>query len=783
MHRKHPDKTRAARQNSAKTRTSCDTRRILFTAILAGLLILRTTAYGSPATPPVQPPWNIIADHVTYNKQTRTYTAQGDVIVTHEKDVMTGDFMIFNELTGKAHAEGHVMITSKGDRSTADKMDLDMNTKTGTLYNGSVFINNNHIYITATEIRKTGENTYTADKATITTCDGDKPDWKFTGRDLDVTIEGYGKIYHATFWADSVPVVYTPFLILPVKTKRQSGLLPPEFALSDRKGFEYNQPLFWAINDNTDATFYNRYMAKRGNMVGAEYRYVLSSNSKGTLMYDTLNDSKVDDGTTENTNKWGYEDSVDRPNSKRYWFRMKQNQEIFGNGTLKVDADVVSDQDYLREFDSMKNGYDASKSYFLTNFGRDIDASDKLVRTNSLLFSKTFSSFNLNAGTYWYDNVVARSQGTQNTTLQKLPEVTLSASRCQIPATPLYYSFQSQYDYFFREDTSASARKGQRADLYPSLILPLRYNNWFSVETTVSLRNTNWYVENETNTPDTLNGSHSRNIYNLSVDLSTSLYRTFNVAIGDVDRIKHTIIPELIYNYTPEKDQTELPYFDAIDRINRVKTLTLALTNTLTSRSPKIMKKDEPTPSLVPIKYNYLQFCRFKIQQVYDINEASEDDPTKFRNKKTREPFEPLYGEIEFLPYHYISFKSDGKWSYYDSRMTQANVSMTLQDQRKDKIIFERRYTRDTVTPSNSVNSLRSYLYLNLNDHFSLYGLNDRDILKHEDIKTSAGVIYNSQCWGLEFDYTHAPGDRRYMMIFSLKGLGDFGDSDNPYKK
>ncbi len=105
--------------------------------------------------------------------------------------------------------------------------------------------------------------------------------------------------------------------------------MAPQFGYSDRKGTEYIQPFYWAINQSSDATFYVDYMADRGEKLGLEYRYVLDESSKGTLMYDFLNDRKVDDGSLDSSDKWGYEDDdVLRPNSDRYWFRMKHDQAL-----------------------------------------------------------------------------------------------------------------------------------------------------------------------------------------------------------------------------------------------------------------------------------------------------------------------------------------------------------------------------------------------------------------------------------------------------------------------
>ena len=127
-----------------------------------------------------------------------------------------------------------------------------------------------------------------------------------------------------------------------------------------------------AISPSMDATVYWDYLEKRGNKYGLEYRYVLNPLTKGTMMFDYLKDRRIDDGTAENSENYGFtDDDSTRTNRDRYWFRMKHNQGELPLGfTARIDLDVVSDQDYLREFKEGLTGFNASDRYFSSSFGR-----------------------------------------------------------------------------------------------------------------------------------------------------------------------------------------------------------------------------------------------------------------------------------------------------------------------------------------------------------------------------------------------------------------------------
>ena len=201
-------------------------------------------------------PWHISADEISYDEKANHYIASGNVVTTKKDIKITADFVRFNYKTMKLFASGHLFMTTKEDFLTGSSLEIDIEAKTGTIYNGTIFIKENHFYIKGNTINKVGDDTYTADKASISTCDGDEPAWKITGRNLKITIEGYGLAKHAAFWIKSVPVMYTPYIIFPVKLKRQTGLLVPQMSYSDRNGAEYIQPFFWAIHKSSDATIY-----------------------------------------------------------------------------------------------------------------------------------------------------------------------------------------------------------------------------------------------------------------------------------------------------------------------------------------------------------------------------------------------------------------------------------------------------------------------------------------------------------------------------------------------
>ncbi|HMA84681.1 MAG TPA: LptA/OstA family protein, partial [Desulfosalsimonadaceae bacterium] len=397
-------------QNQKVSRISC------WLILLTAAIFAATDATGQSETLPLSKgsgknaPWRITADRLTYDKAEKIYTATGGVIIEKGATKLFADSVRFNQSTMQARASGNVQLLTRGDRLTGTRMALNLNSQTGTIYDGLIFIEKKNFYIRGDKIQKTGKDHYAINRGSLTSCNQEVPDWQVTGRDLVVNIEGYGSVNHAALWAKKLPVAYLPYFIFPVKRNRQSGFLSPEIGYSDRNGIEFIQPYYWAIHRSCDATFYYHHIQNRGEKLGAEFRYRLSPESQGALMFDGMEDRKVDDAESANAD-WGYgDDRYLRPNSDRYWFRMKADQALPYGMDGQLDLDIVSDQDYLREFEDGYTGYDDTNDYFESEFGRDLDDNDDPVRENRAHLQKIWPRYSFNADLLWYDNVIKRRQ-------------------------------------------------------------------------------------------------------------------------------------------------------------------------------------------------------------------------------------------------------------------------------------------------------------------------------------------------------------------------------------
>jgi LPS-assembly protein len=727
-------------------------------------------------------PWNLEADRIRYDQASDEYVAEGNAVITKQGRRISADTMRFNRQAMMAYAEGHVVVSANDDVLSGEYLELDMESELGHLDQGMIFIKENNYHIQGNIIQKTGADSYWIDKGTVTTCDGETPDWKISGRDVNVTEDGAGSAWNATLYARDMPVAYFPYVRFPARG-RQTGLLIPQFGYYEKKGFSWNQPFFWAIDDHSDATFYLQYMSERGWKPGVEYRYFLNREARGAIMFDFLDDDKVDDGGPGSSD-YDYEDSGGvflRPNHDRYWFRMSHHQPLPYGVEAKLDVDRVSDQDYLQDFKSGYMGFLDTNDYFNKFFGRDLDDFNDPIRVNRLLLSKSWSQYSLNAESRFYDDV-RKGQNWKEST-QKLPVVRFDAPKQPIADSSTFYNLFSEYTNFWQLRGS----RVQRLDLYPRFYYPYALPPYLTLEPSVGLRETLWdqYEADESNSWSDARYFH-RELYDTRLSLFTDLYRVYDVAGEDLKRIKHTIRPELGHTYVPEVDQGDLPNIDSRDRVENRSRITYAITSTFTSKSLTQAAEKEEHPRQERSRgttdtksdYDYRDFLRLKVSQYYDLAQHEE-------------PFSPIAGRIDLFPGSRISLDSTVKYSVHDTQVELFNTALTLWAREKDRLFVEYRYDRQfreddadagddinelaTTTDDEKVNALFTELRIGVTDRFTLLASYEYDFEEEETNQYGIGFSYESQCWSLEALYSRGSEDTGIGVRIRLHGIGGFG--------
>lgn len=704
-------------------------------------------------------PVNIEADSMDYDNIRDAYHAKGKVNINYGGASLFADDVELDNKNNVATAEGGALMKMGQDTLSGEKIVLNIENKTGAAYKANAFYSRNNFYVRGDKIEKTGDNTYYIKQPVATTCNGDKPDWEIAGSEMNVTIEGYGLMKDARFRAKGLPVLYSPYLPFPAKTIRQSGFLMPSVAYSrDKDGIDIEVPYFWAISPRTDATFYQRYIEKRGFKEGAEFRYYLGEKSFGTFYGDYIEDTRnVTDTADTATNR-------DWQEMHRRWSYYFNHQTNFNSQFyIRTDLMKVSDKWYFKDF--------SAHNYYLDNYadktGDDFkkvsfrgDQSLRYTESKVRVF-KGWSNYSLTGLVNSSEDFAAASN---DQTLQRYPEVILTGAKQQFMGTPFYYEFTGTYDYLYREE----GQKGHYIDFSPSISLPFNLSGYLKVTPQFSLKETFWSRDDNQTGSD--KKTADRTVYNASLSISSQAARIFDVNFNNWEKVRHEIKPEIIYSYVPRVSGDNLPdyYLSAwspfmLPVTTPVKTVfdnafeeqnaaAWSLTNTLTARI-----KDGSGAS------SYLEFLRLKVFQTYDIHEANKGMEGIIVERR---PLSDFGMEFDFTPHKYLSFMARNLYSVYDG-WKQTNYDLHLKDGRGDSLLIGYRYTLDSLEEINF--GLKAAITSNIDAAI----IARRDLFNSRTIENSLGFIYHKQCWTMGLDLTETNDDVRFMFKISLAGFGN----------
>lgn len=141
------------------------------------LMFLATTApaFGAEESPDTPQTWRLLADRTAASHDNKYIEAFGNVVLERGKDYIRADYARYYQTTKWVFLKGNVEARFQGDFLKAEEAEFDLDTNTGWLKNGQVFMEDPHMYFEGAILKRTGPETYEFREATVTACDGDRP--------------------------------------------------------------------------------------------------------------------------------------------------------------------------------------------------------------------------------------------------------------------------------------------------------------------------------------------------------------------------------------------------------------------------------------------------------------------------------------------------------------------------------------------------------------------------------------------------------------------------------
>lgn len=306
---------------------------------------------------PHNQPVTFTADSVEYDRENALVIAEGHVEAWQGDQVMRADKVTFDRNTGIAAAKGNVVLLQPdGQVVFADYAELTQDMKNGVMRDMRALLAENG-RLAANGMRRTAGEINELSRVVYSTCnlcaqDPTRPPlWQIRALSAVQDLE-HKKIEYqdAVLEMYGIPVAYFPyFWHADPSVKRASGLLIPSLGVSSHIGVFFAQPYYWAIDDQSDATFTPMITTKAGPELDIEYRHRFNSgylvlngsagyldNSPQTAVY-----GRGQFAINENW-RWGF--TAGHATSADYVrdFRL--------SGTIGTDPSLISSQIYLEGF-------------------------------------------------------------------------------------------------------------------------------------------------------------------------------------------------------------------------------------------------------------------------------------------------------------------------------------------------------------------------------------------------------------------------------------------------
>jgi LPS-assembly protein len=530
---------------------------------------------GGPAKltrpePTGDPQVSVDAESLSYDQKGEVLTARGGVTLTRGDTTLTADEVVYDRTRGLVEAQGHVVLSDPEATVEGERGHLDLNEESGWVESATGTLARNHFLLEAGRMEKQGGARYSVRDGVFTTCECgglERPSWSLASSETDVRVGGAGVAKGLQLRVKDVPVLWVPYFVFPANTDRSSGFLLPRVGYSNRRGFVYEQPFYWAINKSSDATIALDVETSARIGVLGEYRYAFSRRAGGQFAGAYFNESIR--GRTTGTSD-PEDEEADIPEN-RFAFAGKHSSPFYGKSRFFLDVFAVSDDFFLKEINNFS--FDANRDLALRTA--------RYTASRTGVIKKWTRGLGLFESDYYQDLI-----DPQSVAVQRLPRV--EADR----AVPLLGDhvvgrLAGEGVHFWREE----GFQGLRGDLAPELYLPFSLGRYLQTSVTGRLRETVYHLtdteqvafvvadgaRNGTAAPfptdlekfrtapemARLDADHTRELAEVHARAGTEFGRVFDFPHFGLTKLKHTIEPEVQYLYVPQVarfyDTLELP--------------------------------------------------------------------------------------------------------------------------------------------------------------------------------------------------------------------------------
>lgn len=700
-----------------------------------------SSAARPAAAEPVSQEIDISADSLEYQTDRQLIVGAGNVVIRDGDDLLQADYVTVDRDTHDVYARGNVVFRRAGTLWQGGELRYNLKSRTGDFGEFQAYMD--PFFIRAEDSRRVSTNVYQLQSLTLSTCEGETPDFSVRAREATLTDGTVVRAKGVTINVGNVPILWLPRLNRDLGESRTYWQFMPGY--SSRNGAflrsAYNYRIKPGFKGWTDLDLYS----KKGVAFGQGFQWDAHTNTlpySGSIRAYYIDDQEPFRSESERERE---QELVD---NERYRIKLKHNQSFGERDFLISELNYVSDPEFLKDF--FRNEYISNvqpeNRATLTHIGDNFVA--------ALQFNARLNDF--------YENV------------NRLPELTLKANRQELGDSGFYYESDNSASYLERVYPDGSSKEDYdafRVDSSHMIYYPTRHMGFLNFTPRAGYRGTyysdtfqydtvtNQVVNTDTNGVVTLDdevvttrrstGADLRNVYELGFETSFKAFRTWDdlLVLSDGDGLRHIAEPYLKHTYIPEPNLLpgQLPQFDSVDEVDKTHTLRIGMRNKLQTR------RDGQPVDLV----NADVFTDYNL----DKDEGEKE-------------FSDFYFDVELRLSKYMPIDFDGAYDSYEGELSRFSLQAAVLADESGALSVDYNYRRDRFNQAglelkvfpNSRWSFITYArfdmegeglqehsyYLQRHTRCIGYGVGFRQIVKDEEEEKDENIVW-VQLWLMAF--------------------------------
>lgn len=728
----------------------------------------KTPGFSSSSTQARIKGFVISSDELERDTENDLIILKGNAKVIYKTQYFEADSVTLNIPKKQAYLEGNVKVQSLSYQIGGERILLDYEANQGIIYYG--YVQSNNVRFQGDVIEQLNENEFFVDNADYTTCSNCPATWSFQGTKIKAELGGYAYIKNSFLRVGGVPFFWLPYLVVPLKSDRQTGLLTPEIGYIRNRRLVITQNFFWAISRSQDATFSFKNYELGGLKPVVEHRYVGSPTTNGLTRFAFFKDKVFASEPRYNN----YRQPSEQESAILRW-AVNSSHVYSPNPDEKFRAQIMltSDLQYPKDFfDEFPNYSDAALE-------------------NKVSYTRSFEHALISGEAAYYKSLLHADPLANNSyATHRYPELNFNSTIKQVSDLPLYYSVNANLTRFNRDkeydDVSTTGtqrfvsnsannpacentadptcrvtddgvfdpandviRAGDRAIIKATLATDAyTVGDLFNIAPSASYNETNYYF------PVGDQNTAARRYLQFELNSRTKFHRIYDsdYATSGV-KYKNEIIPELKYSWVPWNQQDEHPFFGS----------TSVAEAPYSSRNI-ISDTDFNTPGGILYDYN---------DRLYDRHIMTLSLLNRLVRKRAADN---SYKTI-------VNFNLSQSYDLYQAEFGQSDEALSdLAATLAVDLDQIQSYTQVNYFPNLSANNiLTSLSYLNANQQYFKIGLSSKRAQDpiQDDVSFAIGFVsyYVNVLTGVIFDASpdrdSASRLKKYSLIMQLKPPGE----------